>query len=129
MEVCVWQDDGYERSFVTDPSAVQVEAALRSLNGDDRNDLYLGAASGPWMGFGGGPDQVLVTYSESEARPHYQASPSGDPDTVELVGVRVGGQDVELSPRDLIDIDQAIPAALQFLETGDLPARLEWEIC
>ncbi len=110
---------------VEDPSPEAVEAALAELNGKDRSDLYLRAGSGAWMGVGGGPDRVLVTFSDGQEGPHYQAvaedAESGEQSIV------VGGQGIQMSGRYLLPLDRAQAAAKAFISTGQRPESLLWE--
>jgi hypothetical protein len=127
MEVCIWREEGYDRSFVSEPSTSEVTEALRLLDGEERNDLYLRSDSDQWMGFGGGPRQVIVAYSEGEDGPHYQAVRKEALEDEGSVTMRIGGQEVELPVRYMIALDAAIPAALAFVETSGRPEVLAWE--
>ena len=72
---------------------------------------------------------MIVTYSDTDEGPHYQAvrpDPAGDEDPVAL---RVGGQEVELPRRYLIGLDSASRAAMTFIETAERPEALDWEPC
>lgn len=122
-------DDGYDRTFVGEPSTAQVADALISLNGADRNDLYLRSGFGQWMGFGGGPDHVIVTYSDAEEGPRYQAVATESRDPDEHVIMIVGGQEVQVSSRFIIDLEDVVLAALTFAETDRRPESLAWEPC
>jgi len=125
MEVCVWHGVGYDSTFVEEPSIDQLTEAVRSLNGGDRNDLYVRSSSGEWMGLGGGPDQVMVTFADGEEGPFYEAvtgaEPSGD-----MVRIVVGGQGIDLSPHMLLSPDQAIRAVTEFVASGHRPTNLTW---
>jgi Immunity protein Imm1 len=110
---------------VEDPSPEAVEAALAELNGQDRNDLYLHAESGVWMGVGGGPDRVLVTFSDGQEGPHYQAvTEDAEPGEESII---VGGQPIQLSRRYLLPLHLAQAATKEFLSTGGRPEFLLWE--
>jgi hypothetical protein len=128
MEVVIWREGGYDRTFVTDPATGDVAEALSLLNGEERNDLYLRTASGRWMGFGGGPDEVIVTYSEALEGPHFQAV-QAVPQEGQPVSVMVGGQEVAMPREYLIEMEAASQAAITFAETGQRPESLDWKPC
>ena len=73
LETFVWLDTGRRSEVRIDPSPADIATAIGQLDGGERNDLYLRADSGRWMGVAGGPDLLLVSYSESEEGPHWQA--------------------------------------------------------
>ncbi len=81
------------------------------------------------MGFGGGPDRVIVNYADDTEGPFYEAT-SGDPvENDDRVTVRVGGQDVALPEHHLIGLEDAIAAAVAFIATGARPRSLDWQPC
>lgn len=125
LEVPVWREDGFDQVVVHDPSATEVADALRLLNGAERNDLYLRSGAGQWMGFGGGPGRVIVTYADDFEGPFSEAV--GDLAPTETVTVFVGGQDVRLPAKKLIRVEDATVAAVAFLQTEQRPESLVWE--
>jgi hypothetical protein len=63
LEVCVWHGVGCDSDVIYEPSDDQIGAAIRQLNGAERNDLYLRHESGAWTGISGGPSRVMVTFA------------------------------------------------------------------
>jgi hypothetical protein len=127
MEVCVWRDTGYEATIVAGPSPVEIAAALRGLDGSVRTDLFLRAGDGPWMGFAGGPVGVIVTFSDGPEGPHAEArveQAAGDE-----TQIRVGGQPITVTPDQLVDIETAVVAAIEFAATMTKPTGLAWRSC
>jgi hypothetical protein len=126
LKLCRTQPDGRrDEQDVDDPIDEVVTEAVQSLNGDDRNDLYLRHASGSWMGLGAGPGRVFVGFSESEDGPRYQAVDQGAP--AETVSVNIGGQPTELERKYLVSTSTAVRAALEFAHTGHRPTTVDWQ--
>jgi len=125
LEVCVWQGVGSRSDRLADPSEEDVEAAIRKLDGSTRNDLYLRAPGGQWMGVAGGPERVIVTFAGGDEGPFYQAVTSSHEDD-EDVQIRVGGQPVRVAARTLVSGADAAVAAIEFVRTGERPSSLVW---
>ncbi len=66
LEICGWHDSGYDTTYIDQPSTSDLGESIRLLDGADRNDLYLRSDSGQWLGFGGGPDRVIVIYADGK---------------------------------------------------------------
>ena len=110
---------------VEHPSPEEVEAALAELNGQDRNDLYLHTGSGVWMGVGRRAGRLLVTFSDGQGGPHYQAvAEDAEPGEESII---VGGQPIQLSRRYLLPLHVAQAATKAFVSTGQRPEFLLWE--
>ena len=113
-----------ETTTVEAPDEDQVRAAISELDGSEHNDLYLHADDGAWMGIAGGPDQIFLSFSESEDGPHFQGFNSAEaPRSVELV---IGGQRALLDAQDLWPPAVAQAAAAEFLLMGSKPTCVEW---
>ena len=126
LDAWVWHDRGYDSEIRSGPSDDEVRAAVRALNGADRNDLYLRDTSGPWLGVGGGPDRFMVTFTAGTEGPFFQSrdmfAPPG-PD-IELI---VGGQLISMTPELLVGRDDAIRVAVDFARSGARSAAVDWQ--
>jgi hypothetical protein len=125
LEVCVWQQVGCRTDRVVQPSDSAISEAIRRLDGASRNDLYIRAAGGPWMGVAGGPDRVIVTFADGDEGPFFQAVTSPSPDG-EDVRVCVAGQPVWMPARTLVSEEDAIAAAIEFVRSAERPLSLAW---
>jgi hypothetical protein len=125
LEACVWNGDSYDSEVFIDTTTGQVAAAIRLLNGRDRNDLYLREASGSWIGIGGGPSLFMVTFAASADGPLFQAVDPSTPFFPE-VAIVVGGQEIRCSLQDLVGIVDATTAACDFVRTGLRSKTVQW---
>ncbi len=125
LEVCVWQDAGCRSDRVVEPSDSAIRDAIHQLDGDTRNDLYIRAVGGPWMGVAGGPDRVIVTFADGEEGPFFQAVTSPNQDG-EDVQVCVAGQPLWMPARTLVNEEDAIAAAIEFARSAERPLSLAW---
>src|SRR5690242_18335106 len=82
LTACEWVGPRVERQEHRDPTWELVEDAIRSLNGRERNDLYLClAASDPetYLCVGGGDGRYIVSGSaRGETFPTVARGPSGE---------------------------------------------------
>jgi Immunity protein Imm1 len=124
-----WNGGTHAERHVREPSAADVEDAIRALNGRDLNDLYLNLDDPTWMGIGGGAGKYLVSvtfkFGTNDER-HFVAcdrTRTGQP-PVDMV---VGGQPSDYPAHQIVDLSHALVAARTFVQSGTLSADIEWE--
>lgn len=119
---------------IDNPTWDEVEAAIRALDGRDRNDIYLVpriADPETFLGVGGGGGRYLVTGIIASER---------FPTVVKELGrgakrhegerelLVVGGQEGDYPRRWIIDLETALRAARAFHETGEFGGgEVLWE--
>lgn len=117
MTVCVWGGPRPRDRVVETPHWCDVEEAIRALNNNERNDLYLTPDKKDpetYLGIGGGNGRYLVTGSNRNETfptlvlPHNPAKP-----VVEIV---VGGQAAEYPANWIVSLDLALRAAKSFYD-------------
>jgi hypothetical protein len=104
-----------------------VEEAIRALNNNNLNDLYLIPQAGSletFLGVGGGAGRYLVTGSiAGNTFPTLVDSESTDNTVAPLV---VGGQLGEYPRNWLISLDAAVAAAHAFYNAGGFDCGVRW---
>lgn len=124
-----YRDMSYD---VPDPEIGQIETAIRRLDGNGRSLVILSADNGISMGVGGGNAgkyYVSITYDDGDGG-NYVARPSNvvsNPNRTGIIPIVIGGQAVEHSLDDLIDLDDALRATTIFATRGIRDPILRWE--
>jgi len=115
-----------ERSGVVErPSWDCVEAALRALNGEDKDGIVLKSDGPSYMGISGGEDGwyaiigFLEGFGEFICASGAQDGPPRD--------VVVAGDYNSFASKHVIGIQTVLAAAKAFFERGALSDELEWE--
>lgn len=130
LRIIEWRGTGYAEQVIPRPPLERVLAAVRALDGEAHNDLYLfpkARTINPYLCVGGGTGRYLLT----GVLPGDRFPTLIDPSRPELpkVQLRVGGQ-VGLYPRNWIHpLNAALRAVETFWNTGELSgaaAGLVW---
>jgi hypothetical protein len=112
---------------VANPVWGDIEAAIRRLDNQRWNDIYLrpiGAPAETYLAVGGGAGRYVVTGSESGERFPTLENPRGSEH--ELVALCVGGQLGEYPSRYVVDLDGALAAARCFYDAGGFDHGVSW---
>lgn len=118
MTVCRWVETRCERSDTRDPSWDSVEAAIRALNNEDRNDVYLyprKSDSETYLCVGGGAGRYVVTGSVGNQTFPTVVEPSVAPGRYEVIVV--GGQASRFPAEHILTLDVALPAVRAFYDS------------
>jgi hypothetical protein len=126
LTVCDWSQNPRDL-LISQPQWSQIEAAIRALNNDNLNDIYLQPASEPtdtFLGVGGGAGKYLVTGAVRGATfPTLVDDTSDDESLTPLV---VGGQLGEFPARWLVSLEAAIAAVRAFYDSGGFDCGVKW---
>ena len=125
--ICDWSSTDRRDVVVLNPSWLQVEDAIRALNNDNLNDIYLTPPQGSsdtFLAVGGGSGRYLVTGAiEGETFPTLVDTTSSDDTLVPLV---VGGQLGQYPARWLVTLGAALSAVRLFFDAGGFDCGVEW---
>ena len=110
---------------VENPTWDCVEAALRSLDGQERDGLVLQCANSSYMGISGGENDcyAIVGYSEGFGEYICASGVEGGPEQ----NVVVAGDYNQFQSKHVVDIKMAVLAARTFFDRGELSSELKWE--
>jgi hypothetical protein len=124
-----WRGAGYTERSKDNPSWEDVEEAVRALDGDERNDVYLEGPGEAMMVIGGGPHHYVISVDVPDDQvgvKHFSAvNPAARPD--ETIDVVVGGQLSDWPANLIVDLDVALSAARSYYRDGTLAASTQWE--
>jgi hypothetical protein len=119
LTVCEWEGANLRTDIVADPSWGQVETAVRRLDNQRFNDLYLqpdGNNSEVYLCVGGGNGRyVLAGALSGEVFPSL-IDPARAPEPAELV--TVGGQEGDYPANAVHDLETTLTAVRAFWSTG-----------
>jgi hypothetical protein len=120
LVVCEWTEASVHKEEYREPSWELVEIAIRDLNGQSRNDLYLQAVASDretYLAVGGGGGRYLVSGSlRGESFPTVISGSSSDSKRESLV---VGGQAGDYPRNWILDLDTALRAAKSYFQSGE----------
>lgn len=118
--------ESHEHVDICNPSAEDIEAAIRLLDGKSYTLIVLNKGDDDVFYVGGGKDgKYLVSASPSLSEPSYQLidcnAPSGPPFWLE-----VGDDSKELEPAEVVSLEDALREALHYVRTGRLSPNPNW---
>jgi hypothetical protein len=124
-----WRGGGYTDSVTDTPSWNDVEEAIRALNADDLNDVYLEGPEEARMVIGGGAGRYLISVDvpNSEVVVKHFSPVNAAADSNELIELVVAGSLGEWFATELVDLDVALAAARSYYEDGTLTDVVRWE--
>ena len=127
LVVCEWEGPLLKQTPFLHPKWEQIEAAIRSLNGQERNDLYLvpqARVRETYLAVGGGDGGFLVTGSISgvEFPTYVNASRPVEPRRL----LMVGGQEGDYPGNWILDLVEALDAVRVFFTGGCFSACSSW---
>ena len=107
--------------------SVLFEAANEAKLGEKLNIIYLEADNGNAISIAVGGDETVLGFTYSHNNPPYYASRgiSGDEEPVLTAYVYLEHH-TEYPRRNVIPIALAISAIHEFIESGELPASIQW---
>ena len=127
LRVCEWSGNRMKETTVDAPSWARVEKAIRALNGEGLNDLYLQPESNEsetYLCVGGGAGRYVVSGSiRNEEFPTLVNETKHELETVTLT---VGGQAGDYPANWVVDLPTALAAARDFFEVGSFEGETKW---
>lgn len=121
-----WADSRKTETVTPVPSPQQVEQALRHLDGNQLNDLYLKTSDVlSFLGICGGAGRYMVTIANHHDG-FAQLLNTQDPSEAEE-HIMCGGQLTRFSRRYLVGPQTALTAAVHYLHTAQPAPALSWE--
>jgi hypothetical protein len=127
LTICEWSDTSRNDEVVSDPAWPRIESAIRQLDNETWNDIYLRPIGEPvetYLAVGGGAGCYVVTGSEAGERFPTLENPNGSES--ELVPLCVGGQVGEYPSRYVVDLEAALAAARRFYDAGGFDCGVSW---
>ena len=127
LTICEWTGRSVTDRVISDPTWAEVEAAIRALDNERRNDIYLTPDPGDdetYLCIGGGNGRYVLTGAvANEVFPTFvDPSSAAEPD-VELVA---GGQSGLFPANWVHDLETTIQAARTFFDAGRFPGTAGW---
>lgn len=120
-----WVGNNDEGKLIENPTWIQIEQAIRELDGKTKTLVTLGADDECYMSIGGGESgKYLVNVTFDNLGFHNLVDPSKPDATEKLV---VGGQKGNYSAKMCVNLEMAILAAQTFTTSGKLEMSLSWE--
>jgi hypothetical protein len=119
MTVCEWRGSSLERQIVPNPTLDQVEAAVRRLDNQRFNDLYLepsGDEPDTWLCIGGGAGRYLLSGALANQRFPTLVDPTRAADPAETLVV--GGQEGTYPANRVHNLGAALEAVRAFWRSG-----------
>jgi hypothetical protein len=121
-----WADGRNTETVTPAPTSLQVEQALRQLDGRQLNDLYLKTSDAlTYLGICGGAGRYMVTFTDHHER-FAQLLNTQDPSEAEE-HIMCGGQLTTFPRRHLVSLQTALSAAVHYLHTAQAAPALSWE--
>jgi hypothetical protein len=127
LTICHWSPTARRDEVISDPGWSDIETAIRLLDNEARNDVYLrplNSTQDTFLTVGGGSGKYIVAGSEHGSRFPTLNNPAGADDSVSLC---VGGQRGEYPSRWVVDLEQALAAVRMFYEAGTFDCGISWD--
>jgi len=125
MKVCRWQANR-GNDVVEHPTWDAIETAIRTLNNNDQDDLYLYLDAGDeetFLGVCGGDGRYFVSGSDDAG---YPTLLDESKDESEMEDIVIGGQDSEVPANQIVDLSAALAAARDFYDAGGFTGKAKW---
>jgi len=127
LTICEWSPAAKRDEVISDPSWSDIETAIRLLDNEARNDIYLkplNSTQETFLGVGGGKGRYIVHGSEDGRRFPILGNPAG---TDNLVSLCVGGQRGEYPCRWIVELEQTLAAVRKFYDAGTFDCGVSWD--
>jgi hypothetical protein len=128
LTICRWSSASRCDEEIADPSWVDVEKAIRQLDGNEYNDLYLKpicADDETFLCVGGGAGMYVVAGSDASGRNvALQAVGISDDSLVPLL---VGGQLGEYPLKYMLTLDRVLSSMRAFFDSGGFECAEQWD--
>lgn len=127
LTICEWKERSVKNTEIHDPNWATIEEAIRDLNNNDRNDLYLHPKENDfetYLAVGGGDGRYLVTGSiKNERFPTLVDHQKPDRPKQLLM---VGGQEGEYPGNWIVNLNKALETVKSFYEAGEFNEKVDW---
>lgn len=124
LSVDLWDGPIDRGSEYHHPHLMDIENAIRSLDGRRRTLVVLGAEGAAHMAIGGDGRRCVVYATFDNVNFYNLVAPESGSGMVQLI---VGGQEGEYSARHVVDIETAVRAARTFAQVGALDEAYRWD--
>ena len=115
-----------DRRELSNPSWIDIEMAIRQLNGIDRTLVLFGSGTPvPHMAIGGGRDGKYIVYATHDNITFYTMV--GTDRSAGKVVFVAGGQPGDYPIRNCVTLERALRAAQVFAEAGRVDSSCEWD--
>lgn len=101
----------------------EIEAAVRNLNGRERDLLLIELPSGKCLTVGGGPELFICEVAENDTE-RWCLQSEASPD--ELIQLSVGGSHVEYPADWCVNLQAILTAVRSFINAGTRNPQLHW---
>lgn len=124
-----WNGRNKKDTVIENPTWHDIEEAIRALNNQNLNDIYLQPARENPETYlcigGGGQGRYLVTGSINNEKFPTVVDTTKPPDIREQLVV--GGQEGDYPGSWIVDLDTALRAAEVFFQSGDFSNDVNWQ--
>jgi hypothetical protein len=110
---------------IAHPTAIQIEKAIRNMDGLHKTMVILAADNGAFLGVGGGNDGNYVVSVTLDNGMIYTVIQQGDYAESEVL-LNTGGQAANYPAEECVDLETALHAAKAFSIDGSLQPSLQW---
>jgi Immunity protein Imm1 len=123
-----WRGSGYKEHAKEEPPWNEVEEAVRALNADDLNDVYLEGPADARMVIGGGAGRYVISVDvpDSQVGVKHFSAVNTDSDPNEWIDLVVAGSLGDWPASEIIDLDLALAAARTYYHDGALAPTVQW---
>src|SRR5258706_3152329 len=117
MKLTAGPDDN--RVVVLDPNWIEIEVAIRRLDGSTNTHVFLGVSQTgipeamPYIAIGGGGGQYYVFATFDNSHFPTLTNLENRPGKISLI---VGGQEIEIKAQECVELPQVLTAANTFFE-------------
>jgi Immunity protein Imm1 len=116
-----------ETDHVDDLTVDLVAQLARSLDGDLHTLVTLSPGGDAHMAIGGDAASGLVVYVTADNRSFHNLR-TGHPSRSSPITVVAGGQPGDYDAHHVVSLEEALAAATQYAETGQLDDGLNWDL-
>ena len=120
-----WVTNSNQGELIKDPNWIQIEAAIRELDGKSKTLVTLKSDDETYINIGGGKSGKYVVTATFNNTKFYVLVDLSKSDEIETLVV--DGQKENYAAKMCVDLLHCLVAARTFTESGKLDALLDWE--
>jgi hypothetical protein len=120
-----WVSRADKGETIAQPSWIEIERAIRTLDGKEHTSVMIRKDEETYMSIGGGPNAYTLTaLFENQRGPYYLLDQSRRNGDVLLV---VGGQSIDVPAKMVVPLGMVLIVAKSFAERGELQEGMSWQ--